>query len=213
MARVTGPDIPKDFPKKYLKNLQKVELFNASMSWDTQELARWEKRHGVEMEKEPVAIFEDYLKTGHVIFTTLVGHPRVPDPQRWIACSVVLQRAVIVYAEGSKGREKLFLRSYFHSAKDSENFVNFVPRGGIEVSFASDTIWFPLELTRVIQEPASYVVLDVLTPKPLDVKQLPEPFRLGKTGQMQYQGKLYSVTRATAKLAAKQKWPDLRLKP
>lgn len=207
---MTGPEIPKDFPAKYTKDLKRVGLFNASMSWDIQQLVRWEERHGIQMEKEPSAIFEDYLRTNHVIFSTLVEHPKVNDAARYTACSVVLQRGVIVY--GSP-RERLFLRSYFHSAKDSENFANFVPRGGIEISFASDTIWFPLELTRVIQEPASYVVLDILTPKPFRTKELREPFRVGKGGEISYEGRKYYVSRVTAKLAAKQKWPDLRLQP
>jgi len=118
---------------------------------------------------------------------------------------------VIVHA---KGRETLFFRSYLHTARDAEDFVNLVPRGGIQMSFASETLWFPLETTRgCVQEPASYVVLDILTPKPLDAAQLPKAFRQEKTGQMPYRGETYTVTRVTAKLAAKQKWPDLNLKP
>jgi hypothetical protein len=209
-ARVTGPETPKGFPEKYTRRLERVDLFNATMSWEMPAVTGWLKRHGIEMEKEPEGIFAQYLKGGHAIFGTLVTHPRVPDPKLWVACSVVLQRGVIVFANG---RQTLFLRSQFHSAKDAQAFVNFVPRGGIEVSFASDTIWFPLELTRVIQEPASYVVLDILTRGPLDTAQLPKPFQAEKTGQMQYRGGAFHVTRLTATLAAKQPWPDLRLKP
>lgn len=212
-ARVTGPEIPADFPKKYLTKLQHVELFNASMFWDTEGFVGWEKRHGIEeMEKAPLDIFENYIKAGYVIFGTLVKHPPVPEPKLYRACSVVLQRGVLIW-NPNPATQTLFLRSYFHSAKDAQNFANFAPRGGIQMSFASETIWFPLELTRVIQEPASYVVLDILTPNPLSAKELPEPFRLGKEGQIKYQGKNYHVTRVEGTLAAKQKWPDLKLQP
>jgi len=209
-ARVTGPDTPQGFPPKYTKNVQRSELFNAAMFWDVQGLAQWEKRHGIDLEKEPSEIFEQYLKSGHAIFATLVTHPRVPDAKLWARCSVVLQRGVIVYADG---HESLFLRSNFHSAKETGEGVNFAPRGGIQVTFASDAIWFPLELTRVVQEPMSYVVLDVLTPKPLDTTRLPKPFQIGRTGQMQFGGRAFEVVRLTATLATKQKWPDLKLKP
>ncbi|MBD0328255.1 MAG: hypothetical protein ICV68_17685 [Pyrinomonadaceae bacterium] len=161
------------------------------------------------MEEEPSAIFENYLRRGHVIIETLVQHPDVPNPELFRACDIVLQRAVIRFADG---REDLFLRSYFYCAQDAQNFVNFVPRGGLQISFASDTIWYPLELTRAIQEPASYVVLDILTPRPLDSKQLPEPFQIQKTGQLNYQGATYEVARVTAKLVVRQEFRDLEVK-
>ena len=82
-AKVTGPEIPKDFPKKYSEKLQKAELFNATMTWNAQELVRWEKRYGIEMARQPLAAFEDYFKDGHVVFGTLVGHPKVPNPELW----------------------------------------------------------------------------------------------------------------------------------
>jgi hypothetical protein len=211
-AQAIGPEFPADFPGKYTENLQKVEIFNSSMFWDIEELARWERRHGIEVKKEPLSIHEDYLKAEHVIFATLVEHPKVPMPQRFVACSVVLQRGVIIW-NPDPGRETLFLRSYMHSSEGSGNFVNFVPRGGIQISFASEAIWFPLELTRVIQEPNSYVVLDILTQKQLNTGQLPKPFRLEKTGWMQHRGRIYHVARIAAKLSGKEKWPDLRLRP
>ncbi len=116
---------------------------------------------------------------------------------------------MIVYADG---RESLFLRSQFHSAKDENNYVNLAPPGGIHVSFASEAIWYPLELTQFIKMPDSYVVLDILTSQPLDSKLLPKEFSVGKTGRMNYQNRPYSVTRVTAKLGGNRKWPDLRLK-
>ena len=209
-AKAAGPEIPNDFPDKYTKDLREVELFNASMAWDLDEVARWQERYGIKLESGPATVFEEYLRTGHAIFETLVEHPTVPEPERFAACSVVLQRAVIVYADG---QETLFLRSYFHSANDAGDFVNFVPRGGIEVSFATDVIWYPLALTQFIQEPASYVVLDIMTPGPLDATQLPESFRLDRSSRMTFQGTTYAVARVTGTVAAGQEVPDLRLKP
>ena len=207
---VTGPEVPRDVPQKYLKGLQRVELFNASMSWDTQALTSWEKRHGIDMESEPLSIFDQYIRGGYVIFSTLVQHPTVPEPKLYAACSVVLQRGVIVYANG---KEDLYLRSYFHSAQDSAHYANFVPRGGVRISFESDGIWFPLELTRVIQEPYSFVVLDILTPRPVDPRQLPTSFRAGRRGTISLGGARYSVVRVTAKLSAREKSPDMNLRP
>jgi hypothetical protein len=170
---------------------------------------------------EPLRVFSDYIDSGYAIQTMLIRHPTAPNFLRFAACSVVLQRGVIVY---DNGVEDLFLKSYIHSAEKpnldhvvnstqqrSEGFANFVPRGGIHIgSFKSDTIWFPLSTTEVIEEPASYVVLDFLTPAPLDTKQLPEPFRAEKTGKMKFRGTDYYVTRISAKLP-RQKTADLNL--
>jgi hypothetical protein len=207
-AAVTGPDMPRDLPAKYLKGLQRVELFNASISWDAQALTAWEKRYGIEMEREPLSVFEQYLKSGHVIFSTLVRHPTVPEPRFYAACSIILQRGVIVYANGT---ETLYLRSYFHSARDANTFVNFAPRGGLRISFKSDKIWFPLELTRFIQEPYSQVVLDVATPKSLDLKDLPKGFEAGRKGTLTVDGAPHQVVRLTARIPGKERTPDLNL--
>ena len=221
-----GSEIPRDYPKKYRENLQRVDIFNASMAWEMDELRRWQKRHGTDLSREQVEVFERYLNTDHAIRMMLIEHPKVDKPEEYQDSSVVLQRGVIVYA---KGRETLFLRSYVHSAKRgqesprplqssvsraSADFVNFAPKGGVQMIFSSSTLWFPLETTYgCVAEAASYVMLDILTPTPLDTSQLPKPFQLEKKGRTQYQGATYQVTRITARLAAKQRWPDLRLKP
>jgi hypothetical protein len=96
-------------------------------------------------------------------------------------------------------------------AKDADNYVNFTPPG-IEVSFASDSIWYPLELSQFIDEPASYLVLDILTPERWDLKQLPEGLTGKNAGRMDYRGQAYEVTRVTGKLVAKQKSPDLKVR-
>ncbi len=175
-----------------------------------EELVRWEKRHGIAMEKGPTGVFQNYLRRGNVIFATLLDHPRVSEPAQYVRCSVVLQRGVVVYGEG---RETLFLKAHFHSARDSDHFVNFAPRGGIRISFPAKKVWFPLELTRFVQEPASYVVLDILTKEPLQPKQLPDGFRVQGTGKMEYEGQNYSVTRVAGKLIVRGQFPDLELEP
>jgi hypothetical protein len=173
-ARVTGREIPKDFPEKYTHDLHEVELFNASISTSTPEVVAWHKRYLDDFGAEPLAIFNDYLQAGFAIFGTLMEYPPVTQSPgqdsaaaaaSFRACSVVLQRAVLISdpapivpaAAGSAPtpRQTLILRSYMHSAQDSQRFVNFVPRGGLQMVYTSDTIWFPLELTRVVQEPAS----------------------------------------------------------
>jgi hypothetical protein len=207
-ADATGPGIPEDFPELYTKDLQEVDVFNASMAWDLQEVTRWQERQNIKMEPGPSEAFQRYLDTGHVILETLVEHPAVDVPERFVACSVVLQRGVIVFADG---QETLFLRSYFHSAADADNFVNFAPRGGLRVSFATESIWFPLELSQFIQEPASYVVLDILTPKPLNEQAIPPPFSLERTGRVSYEGNVYAVARIRATLKAGEAAPDLDL--
>jgi hypothetical protein len=230
VARVTGPEIPKTFPKKYTENLQPVELFNASMAFEVNELVRWEERHDIRVHEEPLKVFKDYIDTGFTVPVWLIEHPNVPDIQRFVACSVVLQRGIIVYQNGV---ETLFIRSYIHSADQANisldskqpetfvkvsqgasqrrNFVNFFPLTGVKMVFETEDIWFPLETTRLIEEPASYVVLDILTPTALDTKQLPKPFRLDKTGRMQWGGSAYYVARISAKLP-REKVSDLKLK-
>ena len=223
--RITGSDIPKGFPKQYTQGLKEVEVFNPSTAFKKDDLVRWQEQHSQKVREEPLRVFTNYIDSGFAIQTMLIRHPVVPNFERFAACSVVLQRGVIVY---NNGAEDLFLRSYIHSAeqanlnhaanssqrsKQSQNFANFVPRGGIHIgSFKSDTLWFPLSTTELIEEPASYVVLDFLTPTPLDTKQLPEPFRLEKTGRIKYRGTAYYVSRVSAKLP-RQKTADLNLKP
>jgi hypothetical protein len=99
-------------------------------------------------------------------------------------------------------RQDLFLRSYFHSAKrDSSEFVNFVPSGSVHYSFKSDSAWFPLELTRFITEPASYVELDIVTPEVFPRENLPAPFKAKENGFAVLGDIKYQVTRASAVLA------------
>jgi len=209
--RVMGTEIPPDFPKEYLRDLKHVELFNAQMSFASNDLEKWEKRADVEMQHEPLEVFEKYFSTKHVVASTLVEHPTVSHPEKIKdACNIVLQRAVI-FSNPDPGSETLYLRSYFHTTDDTGMRANFVPSGGMKIEFSSKRIWFPLELTRFISEPAAYVVLDILTPANFEAKSA--EFKTAKTGKMEYQGKTYHVTRLTAKLAGGKEWKDLSLEP
>jgi len=190
-AEATGSDIPERYPEKYLRGLQETEVFNPSMAWSTDELTRWESRHGIEMEPGAVEIFQRYLDTKHLLFMSLVGHPEVATPEDYVACSLVLQRAVIVFDDG---REDLYLRSYFHSAKSPDEFVNFVPRTGVHFSFPTDRLWFPLELTRLISEPVSFVELDVISREPFTGKA-PAPFEARTVRGLSLGGRKFHATR------------------
>jgi hypothetical protein len=208
--RLRRGDYAESFPAKYTKDLAQSALFNANISSTVDEFARWQGRHSIDMEPDATRILDRYVQDGFALFSTLVEHPSVPDPQLYLACSIVLQRAAIIY---SRGRETLYFRSQFHSAKDESNFVNFIPNGAVEVAFASDTIWFPLELTSVISEPASYLDLEILTERELATQQIPEPLQLQALGETRYAGAAFYVTRVSGSLSSKQRWADLRLRP
>lgn len=210
VAKVAGDALPAGYPPRYTRDIREVEIFNPSMAWDIVELARWEKRHGVDPRPEVLAIFQSYIDEGFPIGMVLIQHPPVLDPSRWLACSVVLQRSIIIYEQG---RQTLYLRSQIHSARDGENFVNFMPRTPIQMTFSSNGIWFPLRLTQAVQEPDSFVSIDILTPRPLEAQQIPAPFKLENRGQVQLQNGVYTINRVTATLSAKERWADLWIRP
>jgi hypothetical protein len=212
-ARDLGQDIPSGFPEKYTQNIKQVDIFNQSMAWSTQQLIEVEKKYGfiIDRDDEALPIFERYSKTGHNFITVLVQHPAVPASVfPFSSCSIVLQRGIIQYAEG---KETLFLRSYFHSKNEHGDFVNFVPKGGLAISFSSTEIWFPLSLTKVISEPASYVVLDILTEKPLEAGRVPTPFRSERDAkEISFEGRKFFATRVTAKFESGKDLEDFRLR-
>lgn len=206
-----GAEIPRGFPTKYTSDMKDVGIFNANMSWDVDELTLWHKRHGIEMKARPLAIYSEYVGPKRMrIYSTLVEHPSVPDAQQYVRCSIVLQRAVIVF----DGRnEDLYLRSYFYSSKDANNYESFVPSGAVLISFDADTIWYPLSLTEVIDEPASKLVLDVLTKNPVQFDKLPYSLRATRSAKVSYHGDTYYATRIEGELKAGVTYDDLELKP
>jgi len=206
--KVLGGEIPKSFPKKYRASLQSSQVFTTTVSWSSEEVVRTQKRFEIDMERRPMEIFEDYLKRGFLVLSSLVEHPSVPEPRRFARCSVVLQRALLV---SNPPWQTILLRSYFHSAASDDQFVNFAPNGGLRITYPSDDVWFPLELTSVISEPAAHVVLDILTQQQLQEDQVPTPFAITARGTMTFEGRRYQVARVRARLAADKKWADLRI--
>jgi hypothetical protein len=211
-SRVIGTDIPPGFPEKYTKGLKQVEVFNPTMAWSVAQLLETERRYGIEMSQEATAVFESYGKTGHNFVVALVEHPALSASSNPSAhCSVVLQRGLIEYADG---RETLHLRSHFYSSDDAGGSANFVPRGAVEISFETPQIWFPLSLTKLIGEPASYVVLDIVTANPLKASDLGHGFRAETVGKsISLAGKTGYASRGTARLEAGKDLRDFRLWP
>jgi hypothetical protein len=205
LERQIGPEIPAGFPDKYLKDLQRMELANAQMSTNLPDAAAWLKRYGVEMQEGPSKMLQGYIDRGHNIFSTLIDHPAVANAGDVRACSIVLQRGIIVMGEGY---ETLYLRSYFHSSDGKGSEVNFAPKGGLKISFPSKSVWFPLELTKYIFEPSAHVVLDILTPHAAKLAA-PSPFRsIGGRMKATLGAQDYFVSRYSAVLERGKDWPD-----
>jgi hypothetical protein len=132
----------------------------------------------------------------------------VPDFVRFAACNVWLQRGVIVERGGM---QTLYLRSYLHSAADENTFVNFVPAGGVQMTFPSSSLWFPLELTSVNREPISFLALDVLTQKKLEAR-LPRGLQVTKRGRASFEGHQFQAIRISGALETNKRHEDLLLK-
>jgi hypothetical protein len=211
-SRDIGPDVPSGFPEKYKSDLKRVEVFNPTMAWSVGQLLESEKHFGIEMEQVATQIFDKYVRSQHDFVMMLVQHPPVAvPPSSFSSCSVVLQRGVIEYNDGV---ETLSLRSYFHSADESGHAVNFVPQGAVQITFESPEIWFPLSLTKLIKEPASYVVLDILTPNAVKTGALGQQFHAEATGkEIKVDNRQLNATRVTAKLESGKDLEDFRLKP
>jgi len=205
LERQIGSEIPSGLPDKYVKDLQRSELANAQISTTIQDAAAWLKRYGVELEEAPSKMLRGYLDRGYNIFSTLIEHPSVANPGDVRACSIILQRAIIVMSEG---HETLYLRSYFHSSDGKGSAVNFAPKGGLKITFPSKNVWFPLELTKFIFEPSAHVVLDILTPHAVKFAA-PNTFRsAGGRMKATLGAQDYYVTRYTAVLERGKDWPD-----
>jgi hypothetical protein len=113
-----------------------------------------------------------------------------------------------VYAAG---KESLFLRSYFYSAKDDKNFVTFSPPG-VEIAFDTNKIWYPMKLSH-LGDGESHVVLDVLGQRHFEAKDLHKEFTVGKQAKMKHEAKDFQVTRIHAKVQANKMVQDLNIAP
>lgn len=209
VAKWSGGDIPEGFNSKYLEEIHEVEIFNSSQLWDLQELMKWEERFEIRIEREPAQAFDKYFESGHAVFGTLVNHPNVPDPAVWALCDIVLQRAVIMY---TGNRETILFRSYFHSAKDDTNFVNFVPNRAVEVSFESPTVFFPLALTEFISAPEAHVMLDIVTPQAASFQDVPKGLEVIGSVAGRVAQERYYITRIHGVLKSGEAAPDMNLR-
>jgi len=186
-----------------------AEIFNGTISWHPDQISAWDAQHGMEPSPDVMGVFSKYVEGGkHSIFHALVEHPPVPTP--FSSCSVVFQRADIFFTQQSPGRQDLFLQVQFHNAHSETEFVNLAPTGVLHVSFAADSIWYPLELTRFSEEPSS-VVLNFVTSNPLEAGHLPEPFHIQKRSRMRDGVHRYFITHATAILDGGADIPDLNI--
>jgi hypothetical protein len=137
-----------------------------------------------------------------------VDHPPVPNFEEFAVCSVAFQRADIYMLQG---QEHLFLRSSFHShGNDKGDFVNFRPAGGLRISFSTDTLWYPLRVTKLNGEP-TVVALNVFSERPFDVGELPDGFSVGARGSITTDVGRHAFTRLTATFEGGRDVPDLAL--
>jgi hypothetical protein len=114
-----------------------------------------------------------------------------------------------VYAAG---KESLFLKSYFYSAKDPQNFVTFASPG-VEITFDSNKIWYPMKLSHLAEEGESYVVLDVIAQRHFEAKDLHKDILAGTKGKLKFDGKDFHVTRIHTKVEANKMAQDLQITP
>jgi hypothetical protein len=205
-----GSSFPESLPEKYRSNRQVSEVFNASIAWDMDDVRRWTDHHGMKLCEKAQGLFGEYLNTGaYVIFQSLVEHPAVADPELYAhSCSVVAQRGDIYWSDGV---ENIFLRSYFHNtAKDIGAYANFGPAGGLHISFATDTVWYPLRVTKLNEEPTS-VELNIFTKEPLTDRDLPESFTVRSRGHSRSGMARYSAVQATATFGGGVEVPDVHI--
>ena len=206
LERQTLRDTADELAKNYREGLKYVGLANAQISTSVDAAAEWLKRYNITLEYGPAKTFQGYIDRGHYIFSTLIEHPAVANFEEFIQCSIVLQWGIIVMNEG---QETLYLRSYFHSTDGKGNFVNFAPRGGLQISFPSEAAWFPLELTKYISEPSAQVIIDVVTPSATKLS-VPSPFDVeNANAKVTLGAQDYFVTRLKGELEGGKDWPDL----
>jgi hypothetical protein len=82
-AAVTDKEIPAEVPKKYTEKLHAAVLHEPTRLADARALVAWEKKHGIEMEKKPLDVFESYFSSNHEVEGLLITHPSVANPAAW----------------------------------------------------------------------------------------------------------------------------------
>jgi len=209
-----------DYERGGLEHNQPVylsQVFNVGLAWTREETVQWNSRFGMHLSKQAQDLFEKYLRSDEfVIFESLVEHPPVLHPEMFAACNVMFQRGDIYYANG---REDLYLWSRFQTssgmgpgaAPATRTAIDFAPASALHVSFPTDTIWYPLEVTKLNTGPTD-VMLNVLTEKELTGKAAVKGFRLEKGGRLDLGARSYYVSHLRARFDGGKEVSDVRLK-
>ncbi len=195
---------PAGFPSEYSINLETTAFLphpeTKKKLDNTKAVEDWLLKHfDIRLEPEVKPALEDYFKNKRWIYGRVVEHPpALQDGLGYRFCTCTLQRAAVVFDWSRKGKEEeLWVRTRFRSARDQLTFVNFVPRTPVVFTFQAGKVWFPLALNRILPEPGkpAFLLLDVLSRKPLALDQIPAAFGRQAVGTIVHAGATWHVTR------------------
>ncbi len=206
---------PPGFPAEYGSNVVEFPYPKHPKTGTTlksvKEVQDWLQPFGMNLEPEAVPIYEQYFREKRLVYGSVVQHPPAPgDGRGFRFCTCMLQRAVALW---DGGQQQLWIRSRYRSARDSRTFVNFVPAGPLKLTFASQSIWFPLAFNRILPEPGApaFLLLDVLTRNRLDEGQIPAGFGHDYKGTVQHAGSSWHVVRIWRRFQRSDDATDLSL--
>ena len=209
------PVEPSGFPAEYASNVWRVSYpghpdTNKKITNQATHKA-WLEKFGLAEGPVAASITSSYLAAKYMLFGVLLQHPPVPDRTGYEFCTCILQRAVLLWDDK---QEQLWFRTRFRSAKkDKRNWTNFEPASPIKFTFTSPKIWFPLAYNEVLPEPPAFLVLDVVTLKPIDRNKVPSGFTIEDLGQVGYDGKNWAVSRLRRRYEKGERPADLSLPP
>jgi hypothetical protein len=212
VAEVTDPKILKWLdadgtivPAAYLdgRSETKLHLAKRKQTRKVDEIEAWEKGLGLPITENGHRATQRYADDGYGFLAIPVGHPPVGKPSDYQLCTCVLARAVVTW---DKGVQTTYLRSYFHSRGESSPAkVNFVPRTAVSYQSRRNDIWFTQRFNPLAQEAKTYLVLDVLTQKPLtladDQKARLTDFQVAPPDKVQFAGRTWNRLRITREYA------------
>ncbi len=166
-----SPIEPPGFPPEYASNLWKYPYPDHPESkkkiTNKATHAAWLSQFGLAEGPVAAGITDKYFADGRMLFGVVVQHPPLPsDKSGYQFCTCILQRAVLLW-DDLTGKEHLWIRTRFHSAKDKLNWTNFEPSHPVKFAFLSPSLWFPLAYNHVLPESPSFLVLDAVTRKKL----------------------------------------------
>lgn len=208
---------PPGYPVEYASNVSQYPYLDHPASKKTiksgKELKDWVGQFGFPTEPEAEAALDKYFKANRLLYGLVVEHPPVADNGLGFKfCTCVLQRAAIVW-DGDQ--QQTWVRSTYRSARDQRTWVNFAPDSPVKFTFAARSIWFPLALNKILPEPGApaFLLLDILTKKPLAVNQIPAGFVVDPKGNVPLQGGTWNVMRLWRRYQRGDPAEDLSLQP